>query len=72
MKYHCGHEGCDICGARNCRGNEKLEKITHGQAVYCVCRSCLSWSVKFVYDAACHLGGTVIDPAKACDNKEHS
>ena len=64
MKYHCGHEGCDICGARVCAG-VPIRKI----GIYGVCDSCVLLAVKFAVNAAETFGGTVIEPDKPCARK---
>ena len=61
MLYHCGHEGCDICGTRTCDGSY-LEQYG---PLY-VCKPCVRLAVKFTYDAACRFGGTILDVAKPC------
>ena len=63
MKYHCGHNGCDICGARECAGTDL--RSYHD----CIaCDSCVTKAVKFAVNAAETFGGTMIDPARPCGN----
>jgi hypothetical protein len=64
MNYHCGHKGCDICGARVCKGTT-LRKF----GIYEVCDSCLQHAVWLAVTCAETFGGAVIDPAKPCGNK---
>lgn len=63
MKYHCGHSGCDVCGARRC-DDVLLEHI----GPYLACRPCIEKAVKL----AIHVSEsftTFIDPAKPCAAK---
>ena len=63
MKYHCGHSGCDVCGARECAQEPpKLQKFGN----FLVCEWCVNLAVRFAYDAAATFGGTIIDPSKPC------
>jgi len=61
MKYHCGHDGCDICGIRSC-ANAVLRKV--GQ--YLVCMVCERVAVDFAVEAAGRFGGVTIDLAEPC------
>jgi hypothetical protein len=61
MKYHCGHDGCDICGARTCAG-ASLKQIGR----FLVCPACEILAVSFAVNAAETFGGTIIDPSKPC------
>jgi hypothetical protein len=63
MKYHCGHYGCDVCGARECAGFE-LRNVGTCK----VCGYCITKAVKFAIEAA-ETFSTYIDPAKPCGNK---
>jgi hypothetical protein len=71
MKYDCGHEGCDICGARRCTGAdlEKIHDPMSREPMY-VCDSCLSRAVRYAIDAAETFGGIYIDQSKPCGNKK--
>ncbi len=72
MKYHCGHLGCDVCGARECGPyGFKLRNIDCGRmgTIY-LCRSCESKAAVLAVTAAQDFGGTMIDPAKPCGNKQ--
>ncbi len=71
MKYNCGHEGCDICGARVC-GQASISRHEYAGVKYSVCKHCLPLAVKTVVDMAETFGGTIIDPAKPCATKEPS
>lgn len=62
MKYHCGHFGCDICGARECTG-EYLNKLITDCVI---CSTCIRMAVNFAIRAAETFGGTIIDPSKKC------
>ncbi len=64
MKYHCGHTGCDICGARECAGTH-LEK--YGE--YLVCGYCILSAIKFAIHAS-ETFSTTIDHDKPCGQKE--
>jgi hypothetical protein len=66
VKYHCGHSGCDICGARMCKNDLLLEPVRYMTLNFLICHPCLSWAVNFAYTAACRLGGTILDPSKPC------
>ena len=59
MKYHCGHQGCDICGARECTGTS-LKK--YGDILACL--RCVQMAETF--------GGTIIDVGKACGNNKEA
>ena len=61
MKYHCGHRGCDICGARECT-KVALKKYFD----FIVCDCCLKLALKLAVQMAETFGGTIIDPAKKC------
>ena len=61
MKYHCGHEGCDICGARQCTG-----AILHQSRAFIVCDRCEREAVSIVVGLSERLGETIIDPSKDC------
>ena len=66
MKYHCGHQGCDICGARECTGTS-LQK--YGDIL--VCLHCVRLAVKVAVQMAETFGGTIIAVGKVCGkNKE--
>ena len=67
MIYHCGHLGCDICGARECAG-VKMNKLGI-DPTYEICDSCLLTAVKFAVHAAETFGGTFINPREQCANK---
>lgn len=54
MKFHCGHEGCDICGGRTC-SQISLKRVGE----FKVCEFCIGRSVKFAYEAACRFGGAI-------------
>jgi len=62
MKYHCGHDGCDICGARTCAGTS-LKRF--GKDIL-VCDSCIVKALKFAIQISESFGGTIIDPGKQC------
>lgn len=61
MKYHCGHNACDICGGRECAG---LSSNNYGNIR--VCKDCLHKALKFALGAAEQWGGNIIDPDKPC------
>lgn len=61
MVYDCGHEGCDICGVREC-DKVYLKKYY----TYLLCEPCLRKAIGWAYEAACTFGGIVIDPKKQC------
>lgn len=65
MKYQCGHDGCDICGGRECAGR-KLERVGD----FIVCEGCKRTAIKFAYDAACKFGGITIDVSKPCGDRQ--
>ena len=65
MKYHCGHEGCDICGARTCSGTS----LGHFRE-YRICDPCLRYAIATVVGLAERLGGTIIDASKSCGYKK--
>ena len=67
MKYQCGHNGCDLCGASQCGkyGRNLTLRIFFS---YQVCDACIGLAVKFAYNAAATFGGTVIDVSKPCGN----
>jgi len=65
VKYHCGHLGCDICGARHC-SDVTLMLINFNE--FEVCEACARLAVKIAVDMAETFGGTIIDPAKPCGN----
>ena len=65
MKFHCGHEGCDICGARECGSasyNFPLEH--HGK--YVACLNCKIIALKIAVEMAEIFGGTIKDLYKKC------
>ncbi len=63
MRYNCGHDGCDICGARRCKSSDvRLQKIGD----FLVCESCVRLSVKVAYNMSATFGGTIIDVSKQC------
>lgn len=61
MKYQCGHDGCDICGARECT-NTVLKKYGDLKA----CDSCVRRAVRIAVQMAETFGGTIIDTSKPC------
>jgi hypothetical protein len=61
MKYHCGHEGCDICGARECAGI-----ILHKYGANKACDSCARQAIALAIEAAQQFGGIMIDLSKQC------
>lgn len=61
MKYQCGHNGCDICGGRECAGLT-LQRIDK----YMICEYCLNKAVETAYEMACRFGGAIIDVSKPC------
>lgn len=60
MKYKCGHNGCDICGGREC-DQRKLRDVGD----FWVCEPCIRMAIRTVYELACKLGG-IIDLEKEC------
>lgn len=60
MKYHCGHNGCDVCGARGC-ADVLLEHIED----YLVCKRCVYQAVKLATYVA-QTFSSIIDPARPC------
>ena len=61
MKYHCGHTGCDVCGASECRG----ANLKHfGNNV--ICTSCLATAVRVSIEMAATFGGCMIDASRKC------
>jgi len=67
MVYNCGHNGCDICGAQDCRREFPPRLRKYG--IFIVCDSCLESCIKFAYEAACRFGGTIIDVHRPCGLK---
>lgn len=65
MRYNCGHDGCDICGARSC-ADAHLRVIGKNT----VCESCLNTAVTFAVNAAETFGGCCIDVSRKCGNDE--
>ena len=65
MKYHCGHQGCDVCGVRQC--TYTCLKVV---GKYSVCESCLHLAVKVAVNMAETFGGTIIDLSKPCEKKK--
>jgi hypothetical protein len=63
MKYQCGHEGCDICGAREC-ANTKLTKFQ----TYHICDWCLVKAIKLAIHVS-ETFSTLIDPGKPCGQR---
>jgi hypothetical protein len=66
MIYHCGHKGCDICGARECDPRMRVRLTKYHD--YLTCDVCVRLAVKFAYEVAATFGGSEIDPAKPCGN----
>jgi hypothetical protein len=60
MKYDCGHEGCDICGVRECAGFP----IKHIDKYY-VCSRCLPKAILYAIRAS-EEWSTYIDLCKPC------
>ena len=65
MKYHCGHNACDICGGRTCMGIS-----LRNSGILLVCPACEKMAIHIAYDMSCRFGGTIIDLAKPCGDKE--
>ena len=61
MRYDCGHDACDICGARRCAG-KSLELV--GKCL--VCDVCHRKAILLAIRMAEQFGGTIIDVAKPC------
>ena len=61
MKYHCGHNGCDVCGAGECRG----ANLKHF-GIYTICTGCLATAVKVAVNMAETFGGCMIDASRKC------
>lgn len=68
MKYDCGHDGCDICG-HHFAGFGTARRVKYGNLNFVVCDPCIGWSVNHAYQAACSLGGTIIDPRQPCPSQ---
>ena len=60
MKYHCGHDGCDVCGARECDGTH-LNRIADCK----VCTVCISKAIRLAIQVSEQFS-TRIDPGKPC------
>ena len=67
MQYHCGHNGCDICGARTCAGTV-LNKYYVRDLTYYACDSCVKKAIVFAVKASEEFS-TIIDLDKSCGNK---
>jgi rRNA maturation protein Nop10 len=65
MKYQCGHEGCDICGARQC-GSHPANFPLERQGKYIVCLNCKILAIKVAIEMAETFGETIIDLSKPC------
>ena len=65
MKYRCGHEGCDICGARKCGSYPATYPLEHF-GKYIVCLNCKIIALKIAVEMAETFGGTIIDLDKKC------
>jgi len=65
VKYHCGHKGCDVCGARECAG---MYLKTYGE--YVVCEFCLNKAIGVAVRMSEEFGGTIIDPSKPCGREK--
>ena len=68
MEYHCGHNGCDICGGRSCAGVE-LNRYFIGKLTYYACDSCIKKAIKFATSASEEFS-TIIDLNKPCGQEE--
>ena len=60
MKYHCGHDGCDVCGARTCAG-----MVLRRVGTYLVCDPCNKDAVELAIHVSKRFS-VVIDTAKPC------
>ena len=71
MKYHCGHLGCDICGARECNDVKVIRFCNSPNASdLLICESCTIRALKFAIQAAETFGGIIIDFDKPCGSKK--
>ena len=67
MKYNCGHKGCDICGGRECAGQElKPGRNLKPYNDLIICDYCLMLALRYAIRAAETFGGTIIDVNKPC------
>lgn len=62
MKYLCGHDGCDVCGARACAG-----MMLHNVGDCIVCEFCMVKAVKLAIHVA-ESFSVCIDVDKPCGN----
>ena len=61
MRYNCGHDGCDICGGRECK-DLSLQKI----GKFITCSYCLVRAIELSVSLSGQFGGTIIDVSKPC------
>ncbi len=62
MKYQCGHEGCDVCGAAECC-HYTLRRVLTAKGMCSICLSCERKAVLFAVEAVETFGGAIINPA---------
>jgi len=69
MKYQCGHEGCDVCGARTCAGTTLKRFQYAGGVIYLVCDTCVRKAIVLAVQVSAEFS-TYIDPSRPCGDKE--
>ena len=71
MRYHCGHEGCDVCGARTCGEYPPKLTATYGgeMGVLVLWQHCISRAAQLAVRMAREFAGITIDPARTCGRK---